>query len=245
MKSLLKLILLVGVVLAFSMAASAGPLITPNAQFGFSGSGGTTYALTTYSLVGFPGTQTDLLNAAAILIPGDNGNGTEVINELPCLYLGSSNDFAPTSGGLFPCSGGPTPLTINSGVTFAGGADGYLLDLSFGTLPTVTFGSSGQYSFVASSGIAIASATGGGSEGLTLYYGGTFYDNSGFPVYQSTPASVTFAFTENSPESSPNFSATFADPPQAPPSSVPEPATMALLGSAFVGLSFIRRRRKA
>jgi hypothetical protein len=246
MKTLAKLALVLGVVMVFSTCALA-TLVDPNAQFGFVGGGGTTYLFSSYSSP-YPGSPSspvqdaDLLTAASILIPGNAGNGVEVINELPMLYLGIQNDFA---------SGGLTPLSLFSGVTFSdSGAyssdNGYLLDLtpSDGILPMIIFGSTSQYEFVATSEIVQRSGSGGGSQDLTLYYAGTFYDNSGSPVYNTTPASVTFAFTQDSPAASPNFSGSFADPPGAPPG-VPEPATMCLFGSSLVGLALLWRRRRA
>jgi hypothetical protein len=149
------------------------------------------------------------------------------VNTVPCDYLGNPNDFANS-----PCAG-LTPLPTGSAITF----NDYTLDLTFASLPILTWG--GEYTFTASSGLKVDTVVGGG-ESVAVYYAGTFSDSG--TNYNATPASVTLSFEQDGgPTATVDFSGTFADPPESAPT--PEPATLALLGSALIGLGTVRRRR--
>lgn len=215
MKTILKNSLLSTVViLAFSTAsAMAG---TANATFTFNMNGTITYT---------PGGGA-LSGATSIALPTDL-----TISSIPAMYLGNQNDFA---------SGGATPLPVSDHVTFTD----YNLDLSFLSLPVLTFTTEdgGLFSFTASSGQK-STATLGNSTFLNIYYFGTFHDSGSTAAYDDANASLSFSFNQSGGSTGAvGGSATFATPP-APPNTTPEPTTMVLMGSAFVGLGVLRRRK--
>ena len=81
---------------------------------------------------------------------------------------------------------------------------------------------------------------------VTFYILGTYSSGTFAPGATADSASFTLGFTQTpSHTGSISDSGTFADPPAVPPTGTPEPATLCLFGSAFIGLGFIRRRRKA
>jgi hypothetical protein len=76
------------------------------------------------------------------------------------------------------------------------------------------------------------------SNALVLYLTGTFHDAGG--TYNDGSASVILDFTQTGgPNNAISGSGTF----QTPSGFVPEPATMAMLGSALIGLGILGRKR--
>ena len=205
------------VLVAFSGAGFAAP-IQPNLTLGFIPLGNTTYAPS----------SGDLFGATSITIPV-----TETVNTVPCSYLGATNDFANTP----ECpTAGPTPVPEGTAITF----NSNTLNLTFASLPIITWG--GEFTFTATSGVR-ANQTVGNSETSTVYYLGTLTDSKS--NYVTSTASLSIAFTQTGGNTgSVNFSATLADPP-APNPVTPEPATLIMFGTAFVGLGLLGRRRKA
>lgn len=217
MKTILKSSLLVSAaVLALSTgSAFAG---TANATFTFNMNGTITYTPGSGSLTG----------ATSILLPTDL-----TISSIPTTYLTLQNDFA---------SGGQTPLASGDHVTLSDSA----LDLTFGMLPVLTFTTEdgGLFTFTASSGQKSSQSL-GNSAFLNVYYSGIFHDNGSSAAYSDAAASLSFSFNQTGgPTGAVGGSATFATPPQ-PLTSTPEPTTMVLLGSAFLGIGLLRRKKNA
>jgi len=95
-----------------------------------------------------------------------------------------------------------------------------------------------RFTFTATQG-AKGAYTIGGSDFLNIGYTGTFSDSGG--TYSPNLATLSLTFTQASgvPDGAVNFAGTFST------TSMPEPTTMALLGSALLGLGLIGRKRTA
>lgn len=218
---------------ALSIPASAG--IVSNGDFAISFSGTITYQLPNPSV---------LLDAVSIQLPD-----TMTVSSLQDQYLGNANDFC-TSGIDLCTHSGPTPLTLGGALIFTSNwADDVnsnvrRIDLSGAHLPTLTFTSTnGDVLTFATNGIIVTRSTTGGSTGVDVYYTGLLSDS--LSVYTAGQvASLSLSFTQTGGPSGPvGAGGTFATPPAAPPTGTPEPTTMALFGSALVGLGFFGRKR--
>ena len=185
----------------------------------------------------------DLKDAATIQLPVAMG-----VNGLLDNYLTDPNDFCTTGADLCLHTG-PAPLTLATSVSFNSNWDALhlrTLDLSGAHLPQLSFTDTNadNYTFDATS-MTVTRGTTGGSTGVSVYYAGLLNDsNSSFDANMA--ASLSFTFTQTGgPTGSVSGGGTFATPPEAPPNTTPEPATMALLGSALVGVGLFGRKRFA
>lgn len=217
----------VAATLAFSSVSFAG--ILANGSFSFTNTGG----LITYS----PSSPNLLINASSVSIPVPTATGgacpgvCEEVNTIPPTYLTLQNDFAV---------GGHTPLAINQSVTF----NTYTFDLTFASLPTFTFTTEtgNRFTFVATAG-AKGTSSSLGTDFLNVAYTGTFSDSLG--TYNPGAASLSLSFNQSGGATGAvAYSGTFATPPQ-PGTGTPEPATMAMLGSALVALGVAGRKKLA
>ena len=85
-------------------------------------------------------------------------------------------------------------------------------------------------------------ATSSGNGSLDLYWLGDLTSDAADAFAPGT-ASLSAAFTAGNRSASNNVSFSLAIPPAPDPFSLPEPATLAVLSSGVIGLSFVRQRK--
>jgi hypothetical protein len=228
MKNILKTLAPAALLLASCSLGFAG--IAANGSFGFNSTGGTV------SFTGSGGIDTATMvtlpvPSVGVGVCGVGGFVCEQITSINPTYLGNPNDFF---------TGGTTPLAINDDVTF----NSYTFDLSFATLPTFFFTNQNgnRFKFVADTATKTGLDLGGGSAFLNVGYVGIFSDTGG--TYDSSPAVLSLTFNQTGgPTGAITYAGTFATPPT--PGTVPEPATMTLMGGALVAIGAFGRKKLA
>jgi hypothetical protein len=168
----------------------------------------------------------DLLMATTITLPGTN-----IANTVPPNNADSANDFFCTGTNTATC------VVAGSNVTV------FPLTFSLMTGPVslpnfLVFSSSttpaNRYTFSATSETVAVNST---TRSVSAFFLGTFHDLSS--TFADNGADVSFSFTQAAVSGTVNGSATFSTPP------IPEPTTIALLGSALVCLGLVGRKRFA
>ena len=166
----------------------------------------------------------DLLAATTVTLPA-----TEIVNTIPATAFGNPNDLL----GLLLLGDSVTLSPLALSLTTGDAPVPNLLLFSSGTSPA------NRFSFSASTEhISFSPST----RAVSLYFLGTFHDGNG--VYDDAPASLTISLNQSAAQTTINASGTFSSPPS-PDTGAPEPATLAMMGSALVGLGVIGRKRFA
>ncbi len=115
--------------------------------------------------------------------------------------------------------------------------------LDFGTASTFNFSDAALGTFTATS-TKLLNTVGGNNASATWYVKGTFAPGTDWTGPSSLSADETWTLNQTGGAgNSISMSATF-DSPAIPPS-VPEPATLALLASALIGVGAVRRKKKS
>jgi len=207
--------------------------------------GATTSAFSTFSFSNFGTGDVTFTNTPAGNTLGANTTQlvlpNQIITSLTSTYLGNPNSFcnAADCGGI----NGPDPtgrLATGNSLLFLGGSN--TVNLAGGLASAIDFEfSSGttplyRYEFLASGPGDVTTMTVGSSSFLFITYDGIFTDASGF--FNSQSAEVSFTFTQASPGATLGEVASFSTAP------VPQPASMALIGSGLILIGLIARKKE-
>ncbi len=211
MNNLFRNSLLTAASLAILGAGSVANALTLNGTFGFSPFGGT-------GVIG----PANLTTATSLNF---SGAGFELVSQIPLMYNGKTNDFAPA--GHFPFPAGFNIVSLSTPVLTDGGQVG----LSFTAGGTL-------FNFNPSTTIDWSPTTVPNGTATTFSELGIVSDGGAF-----TPqlAQITGTFTEPLGGGAIAGGFTFSTPP----ADVPEPGNVAILaGMGLTGASFLARRRK-
>lgn len=149
----------------------------------------------------------------------------ETVSSIPATYFMHTNAFLTTLALGQPVT--ISPLTVP--VPASGSSE----TLNYADF--LTFGSTGQYSF---SLMNLSNVTANG--GLVLQGLGLFSDSTGL-LGTDLPSEISFALSQTNSQGATGISTTFSVPPSL--TNVPEPGSLALLGTALITLGLIIRRK--
>lgn len=149
----------------------------------------------------------------------------ETVSSIPPTYFGYANAFLTTLA--LGQSVTISPLTVP--VPTSGSSE----TLNYTNF--LTFGSTGQYTFSLTN---LSNVTANG--GLILQGLGLFSDSTG-NLGTNLPSEVSFALSQTNSQGATGISTTFSVPPSM--TNVPEPGSLALLGTALITLGLIIRRK--
>ena len=159
----------------------------------------------------------------------------------PTTLAGVTSINITGSPGIVSSGAGTGNLAIPSGVSGTSSNFNFL-----GSTYSFTLGTYGTFTEVGSP-VFNGYTSAGQSSTLSYYLSGTFTPGTSLPGLDTDPASFIVSFTSSTQDGGTSYSGsgTLASPPNPPPVLIPEPMTIAVLGSGLIGLGLIRRVRRS